>query len=200
MGLTLANLLTVLRMALIPFFIIAVTENHSGAALAIFTVAGLTDLFDGIIARMWKQKTALGAILDPMADKLLLTAAFVILCMPDHPKAFPDFTLLNRIPITLTILSISRDVIIALIAGVIYMAGGRTSFAPTILGKMTTTVEIVIVVVVLLLNYQGAKSDLVLPWLVKITLAFILMSGVHYIYHNMQRGALESAGEGKTAR
>jgi cardiolipin synthase (CMP-forming) len=186
MGLTLANLLTVLRMALIPFFIIAVTDNRSGPALVIFALAGLTDFLDGIIARMWRQKTALGAILDPMADKLLLTAAFVILCMPDHPKAFPEFTLLNRIPITLTILSISLDVIIALISGVLYMAGGRTSFQPTMLGKITTTVQIITVVAVLLFNYQGARSEIVLPNLIRLTFAMVLLSGLHYIYHNMK--------------
>jgi cardiolipin synthase len=198
MGLTLANLLTVLRMALIPFFLIAVTDNRSGAALVIFTIAGLTDLLDGIIARMWRQKTALGAILDPLADKLLLTAAFIILCMPDHPKAFPDFTLLNRIPITLTILSISRDVIIALISGVLYMAGGRTSFAPTFLGKLTTTVEIVTVVAVLLFNWEGWRSEIILPGLVKLSLACILASGIHYIYRNTQPSGGAAGGEAGT--
>ncbi|MBI3448990.1 MAG: CDP-alcohol phosphatidyltransferase family protein [Acidobacteria bacterium] len=187
MGLTFANLLTVLRMALIPFFIIAVTDNRAGAALVIFTVAGITDLLDGIIARMWKQKTALGAILDPLADKLLLTAAFIILCMPDRPRAFPDFVLLNRIPVTLTILSISRDVIIALIAGVLYMAGGRTSFAPTILGKLTTTVEILTVVAFLFFNWMGQKSDAVLQLLTQVSVALVVLSGLHYIYHVTQR-------------
>ncbi|HZE89764.1 MAG TPA: CDP-alcohol phosphatidyltransferase family protein [Verrucomicrobiae bacterium] len=189
MGLTFANLLTVLRMALIPFFIIAVTDNRAGAALVIFTVAGITDLLDGIIARMWKQKTALGAILDPLADKLLLTAAFIILCMPDRPRAFPDFVLLNRVPVTLTILSISRDVIIALIAGVLYMAGGRTSFAPTILGKLTTTVEILTVVACLFYNWTGQKSAAVLPALTQVSIAFVVASGFHYIYHVTQRGS-----------
>ncbi len=195
MGLTLANLLTVLRMALIPFFLIAVTSNRSGPALVIFAVAGATDLLDGIIARMWRQKTALGAILDPVADKLLLTAAFVILCMPDHPRAFPDFTLLNRIPITVTILSISRDVMISLIAGVLYVAAGKTSFAPTLLGKLTTTVQILTVVSVLIFNYQEVRSDVVLPVLTRLTVALILLSGLHYIYHNMQRGG-ETGGGG----
>lgn len=186
MGLTLANLLTVLRMALIPFFMIAVTSNRNGMALVIFGVAGLTDFLDGIIARTWKQKTALGAILDPMADKLLLTAAFIILCMPDRPRAFPDFVLLNRIPVTVTIISISRDVIIALISSVLYVAMGRTSFAPTFLGKLTTTVEIVTVVAVLFANWRGVRSEWLVPNLTLLTLVVVLLSGLHYIYHAMK--------------
>lgn len=187
MGLTVANLLTVLRMALIPFFILAVTDNRSGLALAIFAAAGATDFLDGVIARLWRQKTSLGAILDPMADKLLLTAAFVVLCVPDHPKALPDFVLLNRLPISLVVLSISRDVIIALISAVLYVAGGRTSFKPTLLGKATTVVQVVTVVVVLLANFRGVVSEWV-PLLATLTMAMVLVSGLHYIYHAM-RGA-----------
>jgi cardiolipin synthase len=199
MGLTLANLLTVLRMVLIPFFIIAVTGTRNGAALVIFAVAGLTDFLDGIIARTWRQKTALGAILDPLADKLLLTAAFLVLCLPDHPRAFPDFTLLNRIPVTLTILSISRDVIIALIAGALYAGGGRSSFAPTMLGKTTTAVQIVTVVAVLFFNYTGVRSAILVPNLVLLTFAMVLLSGVHYIYHAMRGPDPGRAGPAETA-
>jgi cardiolipin synthase len=188
MGLTFANLLTVLRMVLIPFFIIAVTDNRFGLALVIFGVAGATDFLDGIIARLWKQKTTLGAILDPMADKLLLTAAFVVLCLPDHPKALPDFVLLNRLPISLSILSISRDVIIALIAGVLYVSGARSAFPPTLLGKATTTVQVFTVLAVLFLNYQEVRSDLVIPLLTNVTLVMVLVSGLHYIYHATQGG------------
>jgi cardiolipin synthase len=183
MGLTLANLLTVLRLALVPFFIIAATDNRFGVALIIFAVAGITDFLDGIIARMWKQATALGAILDPMADKLLLTAAFVVLSLPDHPKSLPDFFLLNRLPISLVILSISRDVIIAMIAGVLYVTGMKQAFTPTLLGKATTAVQIVTVLGVLLFNFRAVHSTLLVPVLTWATLVFVLASGVHYIFH-----------------
>jgi cardiolipin synthase len=185
MGLTLANLLTVLRLALIPFFIIAVTDSRFGLALVIFGVAGATDFLDGIIARMWKQATPLGAILDPMADKLLLTAAFVVLCLPDHPRALPDFVLLNRLPISLAILSISRDVIIALIAGVLYVTETRKALTPTVLGKFTTGVQIVTVLTVLLFNFRNVKSDMMVPFMSLATLAMVLTSGIHYIFHAM---------------
>ncbi len=182
MGLTFANLLTVLRLALVPFFIIAVTENRFGLALVIFGVAGITDFLDGIIARMWKQATALGAILDPMADKLLLTAAFVVLSLPDHPKILPDFVLLNRLPIYLVILSIGRDVIIALIAGVLYVTGARTAFTPTLLGKATTAIQILTVLAVLFSNFRAVRSAALVPWMCYATLALVLLSGLHYIF------------------
>lgn len=183
MGLTLANLLTVLRLALVPFFIIAVTDNRFGVALVIFGVAGATDFLDGIIARMWKQATPLGAILDPMADKLLLTAAFVVLSLPDHPKILPDFVLLNRLPIYLVILSISRDVIIAMIAGVLYVTGARQAFNPTLLGKATTAVQILTVLTVLFFNFQDLQSQAMVPFMTWATLILVLASGLHYIFH-----------------
>ena len=182
MGLTLANLLTVLRLALVPFFIIAVTESRFGLSLVIFGVAGVTDFLDGIIARMLKQATPLGAILDPMADKLLMTAAFVVLSLPDHPKILPDFVLLNRLPISLVILSISRDVIIALIAGVLYVSGARQAFSPTLLGKATTAIQILTVLTVLFANFRHIVSERVVPFMCLATLAFVLASGLHYIY------------------
>jgi cardiolipin synthase len=192
-GLTLANLLTVSRMALIPFFILAVTDNRFGTALIIFGIAGATDFLDGIIARWWRQKTTLGAILDPLADKLLLAAAFIVLAMPDHPKALPEFELLNRIPITLAIISISRDVIIAIIAGVLYVSGARTSFPPSIFGKLTTTVQIFLVLGMLYWNYQGIESDLVLPLIIKLTWGLVIVSGIHYIYSMMKGGKASDA-------
>jgi len=197
MGLTLANLLTVSRMALIPFFIIAVTGNKFGFALVIFGIAGATDFLDGIIARVWRQKTTLGAILDPMADKLLLTAAFLVLALPDHPKSLPDFVLLNRIPITLAVLSISRDVIIALIAGVLYVSGVRTAFPPTMLGKLTTAVQIFLVLAVLFLNFRDVESAVMLPALIRATGGLVILSGLHYIYHAMKGSWAASEPEEK---
>jgi cardiolipin synthase len=188
MGLTLANLLSVFRMALIPFFIIAVTDSRFGLALVIFGIAGATDFFDGVIARLWRQQTSLGAILDPMADKLLLTAAFIVLALPDHPKILPDFMLVNRLPIFLAILSIGRDVIIALIAGVLYVTGTRSSFAPTFVGKLTTAVQILTVLAVLFFNFRDVRSSFLVPLLTRATLALVLISGLHYIYHAMRGG------------
>ena len=103
--LTLANQLTLLRMLLIPAFVVLVIEGELGWALVVFAAAGVTDALDGVIARRSGQKTTLGAWLDPMADKLMLVSAFVVLTLP-------GLGLANRLPIWLTALIISRDVCI----------------------------------------------------------------------------------------
>jgi len=182
MGLTLANVLTIMRMAMIPFFIMAVGYNRNGWALFLFIAAGVTDLLDGLIARGWRQQTRVGAILDPMADKLLLTAAFVMLALPQGTKAFPELVNLNRVPIYLVIITISRDVFISLISMVMYMTLGQTNFPPSFLGKLTTTVQIVTVAIILLLNWLGSESFLMVTCLVWTNLAMTLTSGFHYIY------------------
>jgi cardiolipin synthase len=178
----LANQLTIVRMMLIPFFILALLTNRTTWALAIFVVAGLTDALDGLIARLYRQKTDLGAFLDPMADKLLLTTAFIMLAMPDRPSLFPDFVLVNRIPARLAILTVSRDVFIVLIALVMHLTTGMRRFWPTVLSKINTAVQIVTVVLVLLCGALGVRSERLLPACYTLTLITTLLSGFHYIY------------------
>ena len=183
MGFTVANLLTIARMVLVPAFIILVVSNRPGWALAVFAAAGISDALDGFVARHFGQGSALGAYLDPLADKLLMVAALVVLSLPDHPASFPDFTLQNRFPILLTILTISRDVLIVLIALVIHLATGLTHFPATIYGKITTVIQVVTVCTMLLYNTLGIHSDYVVPALVYLALAATLFSGFHYIRH-----------------
>ncbi len=182
MGLTIANVLTILRMAVIPFFIMAVGFNRHGWAFALFVAAGVTDLLDGLIARVLRQQTSVGAILDPMADKLLLTAAFVMLSLPSGVRVFPEMELINRVPIWLVIITISRDVFISLISLVMYMSLGQTSFPPSFLGKLTTVVQILTVAVILLANCINERSEVLIPLLVWGSLTMALVSGFHYIY------------------
>ena len=106
--LTPANQLTILRMAFIPAFVILVVYNQLGWAFLIFLLAGITDGLDGLIARLLHQKTTLGALLDPIADKLLLTSSFVILSVK-------DLGLSNILPLWLTITVISRDIFFCLL-------------------------------------------------------------------------------------
>ena len=103
--LTAANQLTLLRMLLIPAFVIFVLYGYLGWALVVFVTAGVTDGLDGIIARRSGQRTTLGAWLDPMADKLLLVTMFIVLTLPGIGSA-------NQLPLWFTILVISRDVAI----------------------------------------------------------------------------------------
>jgi cardiolipin synthase len=190
----LALQLTIVRLLLIPFFILALLTGRMTWALAIFVVAGVTDALDGLIARLYRQKTELGAFLDPMADKLLLTAAFIILAMPDSPRLFPEFALVNRIPARLTILTISRDVFIVLIALVMHLTGGMRRFPPTLLSKINTAVQILTVSLVLLYGTLGMRSELLLPAFYRLTLLTTLLSGFHYIYRSARILAQPYAG------
>ena len=171
---TIANQLTLLRMLLIPAFVILTLYGEFGWALITFMVAGLTDLLDGLAARTSGQRTELGAWLDPAADKLLLVTTFVVLTLP-------NIGLVNRIPLWLTILIISRDVGIVLTVAIVNLAIGPRTFKPSPLGKAATAIFIVACVVVMLFNWLGYQS----VWVdAAIWVSFIitLASGVDYVW------------------
>jgi cardiolipin synthase len=176
--LTLANQLTFLRLVLIPFFVISVLEGRFGVALGLFVTAALTDLLDGLSARMLGGGTPLGAYLDPAADKLLLVAAFVLLT--DYPVMLQDVAMIHRIPLWLTVLSISRDVLIVAVALLLYLTRTQTRFPPSIWGKLTTTVEFLLVALFLLFN-RLELSARPLDAMIWLTLGMILVSGFHYL-------------------
>jgi cardiolipin synthase len=182
--LTLANQLTFLRLVAVPFFILAILEARFGLALAIFIAAGVTDLFDGLVARVFRQRTALGAFLDPAADKLLVTAAFVLLTK--YPNLFQAIPMTNRIPIGLTILLISRDVLIVAIAIMLSLAYGQTRFQPSLWGKITTGAELVTAGLVLLCNHFKWSPPIVSVAIVT-TLILILISGFHYLWRTVRQ-------------
>jgi cardiolipin synthase (CMP-forming) len=151
---TFANQLTILRMLLIPAFVLLVVYGYFGWALLVFIIAGATDAFDGLIARYSNQKTTLGAWLDPAADKLLLVTTFIVLTLP-------NIDLVNRIPVWLTILMISRDVGIVLTVAIVNLAIGSRTFRPSALGKFATGFFIVMCVVIMYFNYLGRSSWIV---------------------------------------
>jgi cardiolipin synthase len=173
--LTIANQLTLLRMLLIPAFIVLIVEGELGWALAAFALAGVTDALDGVIARWSGQKTTLGAWLDPMADKLMLVSAFVVLTLP-------NLGLANKLPLWLTALVISRDVGIVVTVAIVNLAIGRRTFQPSIFGKIATAVYIVTVSLAMLYNYLGYHSPIV-DLAVYVSLAITLVSGIHYVWH-----------------
>ena len=174
-ALTMANQLTLLRLALVPAFVILVLYGRLGWALGVFIAAGITDGLDGLIARIKNQRTSLGAFLDPMADKLLLVSAFVVLTLP-------DIGLTNRIPLWLTVLVISRDVVIVATVAIVSIALGPRTFRPSVYGKVATATYIVYTVVVMFFNYLGHQSAWVElgQWA---SLIVTLMSGLHYVIH-----------------
>ena len=182
--LTLANQLTFLRLVAVPFFILAILGARFGLALALFIAAGVTDLFDGLVARVFKQRTALGAFLDPAADKLLVTAAFVLLTK--YPNLLQTIPMTNRIPLGLTILLISRDVLIVGIALMLNLAYGQTQFRPSIWGKITTGAELVTAGLVLLCN-DLMLSPPIVTVAIGTTLALILVSGFHYLWRTVRQ-------------
>jgi cardiolipin synthase (CMP-forming) len=180
MNLTAANQLTILRMLLIPAFVILLLYEHRGWALTTFLVAGLTDLLDGLIARATGQKTTLGAWLDPMADKLLLVTMFVVLTLPGIGSA-------NRLPVWFTVLVISRDVAIVLTVAVVNLAVGRRTFRPSIFGKIATATYIMTGVVALYYNYLGITSAVVSAF-VYASLAITLISAFDYAVQVLRLG------------
>jgi len=171
---TLANILTILRLIMIPFFVMAVIYGHADGAFYIFIVAGITDGLDGFIARFFNQKSVLGAFLDPMADKLLITSAFIVMAIPEPGIPYP-------IPVWLPILIISRDVLIVLLAAVLNMTFNVKHFPPSWAGKTTTFFQIAFIVGVLLQNAWG--FPLIVIWILTICVTFFTVySGLHYIW------------------
>ena len=172
MNLTAANQLTILRMLLIPAFVILLLYGYRGWALVSFFIAGITDLLDGLIARRAGQKTTLGAWLDPMADKLLLVTMFVMLTLPDIGSA-------NRLPLWFTVLVISRDVAIVLTVAVVNLAVGPRTFRPSIYGKIATATFVMTGVGDAVLQLSGtavARRQV----FVYASLAITVVSALHY--------------------
>ena len=172
--LTLANQITILRIMLIPVFVLLIVYGQLGAALAVFLVAGITDAIDGLIARLTSHPTSIGAWLDPMADKLLLVTTFVVLTLP-------QIELTNHVPIWLTVLVISRDIVIVAVVAIVNLAVGPRTFRPSMLGKLATATFILANVVIMYFNWRMERSAIVEAaiWL---ALALTLVSSGDYFF------------------
>jgi len=167
---TTANKVTILRILLIPFFVVEVLyyvqqgrEAYRFAALAAFAVAAILDGVDGFIARHFHQRSELGALLDPLADKLLLVSAVVLLSFDHAPY-------LQSLPLWLTGTIIGRDALLLTGWVVIQMTVGKVVVRPRLLGKVATVLQMVAVLWVLL-KWRGA-------WLAVLTLAAAVCTGV----------------------
>ena len=176
---TLPNLLTMFRMALIPVFVSLLFYRKFEWALGVFILAGITDGLDGLLARRLNQGSQLGAILDPIADKLLLVTSFIVLSLPTIspqplPRHFP-------VPFWVTAAVISRDVFIIVGAAAINIVTGFRRFRPSWLGKISTTVQILAVALILIAASFPALSGY-LPTVYTTVFGFAVLSGVHYIF------------------
>lgn len=169
--LTLPNFLTLLRIAAVPVFLILVTSGHYAAALGIFLAAGITDAIDGALARVLESKSAIGASLDPLADKLLVVSSFLSL------------TWYGVLPVWLFILVATRDVVILVGFLVLYFFAEPMDVAPSWISKVNTFFGMLTIGFALL---TLARPDLpmaavnLLLWYV--TAATTAASGLHYVY------------------
>jgi cardiolipin synthase len=170
----LANWLTTLRILLIPVFVTMLVYRHTTMALLVFCLASLTDLLDGYIARSRGSQTRLGAFLDPVADKLLLTSAFVTL------------TWLKVIPFWIAAVVVSRDLVLSVGVLVIHVAGGVVHPSPSRLGKLSTLFQVATVLAAMMSFYWGALPGL--PRLFAlVTAAFTVSSGLQYIVQGLKQ-------------
>ena len=172
--LTVANQLTFLRILLIPAFVLLVTYGYLGWALLVFLTAGVTDALDGLIARRADQRTSLGAWLDPMADKLLLVTTFIVLTLP-------AVELTNHVPLWLTILIISRDVVIVGVVAIVNLAVGPRTFRPSMWGKLATATYIMTSVIFLYFNWRQ-QTSVMIDLVIWTALAVTLVSSADYIF------------------
>ena len=179
---TLPNLLTMLRMVMIPIFVSLLFYQRFYWALAVFMIAGATDGLDGLLARRFDQKSQLGTILDPIADKLLLVTSFIVLSLPSiSPQQEPPSHL--PVPFWVTTAVISRDVFILVGAAAINIVTGFRSFRPSLLGKINTVVQILAVVSILIAaGIPSYISGYYLPTVYVTVFMLAVLSGIHYVF------------------
>jgi cardiolipin synthase (CMP-forming) len=168
---TVPNQITFLRLGFLPFFLILISYDHYSWALLVLVIAALSDGIDGLLARSLNQGSALGAYLDPIADKLLLSSSFVILAFK------------KQLAWWLTILVLSRDVLILIVAVVILLVSGYRPFPPSIYGKLTTAAEIILVFLVVLgAAYPDYHVEMFNHFFIYAVTVLSIVSGFHYSF------------------
>ena len=179
---TTANKVTILRILLIPFFVVEVlyyvqtgNETHRWLGIVCFAVAAVCDGVDGFIARHFNQRSELGAILDPLADKLLLVSGVVLLSFDHTPH-------LDQVPLWLTGTIIGRDILLLIGLGVIQMTVGKVLVRPRILGKIATVLQMAVVLWVLF-KWHGAALD----WLTLTAAVCTGISGLLYVWDGVRQ-------------
>ena len=173
---TVPNQITLLRLGFLPFFLILIFYEQYKWALLVLVAAGLSDAIDGLLARKLNQRSPLGAYLDPIADKLLLSSSFIILAFK------------QKLAWWLTIIVLSRDVLILMVAVVILLISGYRPFPPSVYGKLTTALQIVLVfMVVLAAAYPHHGLTLINRFLIYIVTGITVFSAFHYSFTTSRR-------------
>ncbi|MGA9756093.1 MAG: CDP-alcohol phosphatidyltransferase family protein [Desulfobaccales bacterium] len=183
-NLTIPNVITLVRIILTPLFIIFLIQGYYQKALAVFLLAGLSDLADGLIARVWHQKSRLGSYLDPLADKILMAASFVTL------------SIYREIPSWLTVVVLSRDVALALGVVIFRLADIPLVVRPSLAGKWTTTFQVSTVFLVLV-GKLWPVPPLVLVAFFWVTGILTTVSGIGYLYGGIK---MMNASQGNGSR
>ncbi len=177
---TVPNVLTIFRMVLIPVFASLLFYQKFVLALVVFVIAGVTDGLDGLLARRFDQRSQLGTILDPIADKMMMVTSFVVLSMRSvFPQPVPSHL---PIPFWVTIAVISRDVFILVGAAAINIVTGFRGFRPSLLGKINTTVQIIAIAVIMFAASVPYGTGYYLPTIYTTVFTFAVLSGVHYVF------------------
>jgi cardiolipin synthase len=183
-------------MVLIPVFVSLLFYQKFSLALAIFVIAGVTDALDGLLARRFNQKSQLGTILDPIADKLMLVTAFVVLSMRAvFPQPVPSHL---PVPFWVTVAVISRDVFILVGAAAINIVTGFRGFRPSLLGKINTTVQIVAIATIMFAASVPYGTGYYLPTLYTTVFAIAVLSGAHYVFFVSKLVNEDRRSEGNT--
>ena len=177
---TIPNLLTISRVLLTPLLVIFLLEDRLSAALVVFIVAGITDGLDGLIARLYLQKSKLGAFLDPLADKLLLATTYVLLAVK------------NLVPSWLTVIVLSRDVLIVLGVFVLFMQDLPFEIKPTIASKLTTCSQI-FTAIVTMATAIATPHPVLKSILFHITAGFTIISWAQYMVKGIR--IMQAAGD-----
>ena len=175
---TVANQLTMLRMALVPAFVLLVLDREFTWALVVFVVAGLTDALDGYVARHANQSTRLGAMLDPVADKLLAGSAYVVLTWSSAVAC--------TLPVWLTVTMLFRDGMLVVGVVVVNLTVGPREFSASRLGKFSTALILATGAAVLAANATG-ECPRALRWLYLATLVVLIASTGQYVYQASER-------------
>ena len=165
------NLLTLMRLFIIPFLVIEILDGRYRTAFALFMLAGLSDALDGLLARWLSQRTTLGQYLDPIADKLLLSTLFVVL------------THVGMMPRYVTVLVFSRDLGILLISTLLFATGTLRDFRPSLFGKLNTLVQIIALIAVLVQKiFVSVQLTMVRDGLIRAIAVMAPLSAAQYAW------------------
>ncbi len=176
------NVITTLRLLLLPVFTTLLVYRNFLPALAVLVVAALSDALDGLVARRLNQKTAIGSFLDPLADKLLSVSGFVTLAF------------LGPVPAWFVIVVLSRDLIVSLGSLVLYLHDGRLEIAPSMTGKAAMLCQFATLVLTLVMLIAD-RGRIFWHGLLLVTAALTVASGLQYVWRGLNRAGTRPASQ-----